>query len=70
MLQLLVTNTDAMPAPTILFLDLQTELPSVAKEDEAHHKPHPVATKEWMEAVYTFQDVQTQANLCTWIGEM
>ena len=26
--------------------------------------------KEWIDAVYTFQYVQTQADLYTWIGEM
>ena len=54
MLQSLVNNTDATPAPTILFLDIQMEIPHVAEEDEAQHKPPPPPTKEWTEAVYTF----------------
>ena len=69
-LNLLVNNKDAALTPTTLFLDIPTEIPNDADEDNAQQKPPPVPPKEWTKIVYTFQDVQTQANLCTWTGEM
>ena len=37
---------------------------------DAKQMPPPAPSKEWIENVYTFQDLQTQVNLCTWTGEM
>ena len=70
MLQPLVHNTDAAPAPTNLFSDNISDMPQVEEEEDQQHKPPPKPAKEWTEAVYTFQDVQTQANLCTWTGAL
>ena len=70
MLQPLVHNTDAAPAPKNLFSDNISDMPQVEEEEDQQHQPPPKPAKEWTEAVYTFQDVQTQANLCTWTGAM
>ena len=70
MLDPLINNTDVVLAPAPLFLDLSAEIPYVEEEEDAKQKPPPPPTKEWTKVVYTFQDVQTQAHLCTQIGEM
>ena len=70
MLNPLVNNSDTAPAPATLIPDLQADMPQVEEEDEAKPSRMPEPPKEWIEHVYTFQDLQTQANLCTWTGEM
>ena len=54
MLNPLVNNTDATPAPATLFLDLPADVPQVTKEDEAQQKLPPLPRKEWTDTVYTF----------------
>ena len=64
MLQPLVHNTDAMPAPGI-FPDTISEMLQVDEEEEAKQPPPPPPPKQRTENVYTFQDLQTQANVWT-----
>ena len=40
------------------------------EEEDAKQTRPPEPPKKWTKHVYTFQDLQTKANLCTWIGEM
>ena len=70
MLNPLIDNMDVAPAPSTLFPDLSVEMVHVEEEEDAKQTRPPEPPKEWIEHVYTFQDLQTQANLCTWIGEM
>ena len=70
MLNPLVSSSDAAPAPAMLIPDLPTEMPQVEEEEDAKPSRTLEPPKEWTEHVYTFQDLQTQANLCTWTGEM
>ena len=65
MLNPLVSNSDVAPAPAMLIPDLPTEMPQVEEEEDAKPSKTPEPPKEWTEHVYTFQDLQTQANLCT-----
>ena len=62
MLQPLVHNTDVALALGI-FPDTISEMPQVDEEEEAKQPPPPLPPKEWTQNVYTFQDLQTQANL-------
>lgn len=71
MLKLLVNNIEANPAAATLFPEQQADFLAEADEDDtATPQPPPPLPKEWMETVYTFQDLQSQAELCTWIGEL
>ena len=70
MLQPLIHNTDAAQAPNNLFPNTISDMPQGEEEEDKQHKPPPVPAKEWTEMVYTFQDLQTQANLCTWTGAL
>ena len=71
MLNPLIDNQDATPTMATLFPEVTTDMPQVdEEEEETQHHPPPAPTKEWIETIYTFQDVQSQANLCTWIGEL
>ena len=69
MLNPLINNADAAPTPSTLFPDLPIEMPHVEEEEDAKQPPPPEPPKKWIEHVYTFQDLQTQANLCNWIGD-
>ena len=60
----LVNNSDAALAPTTLIPDLQANMPQVEEEEEARPSRAQEPPKEWTEHIYTFQDLQTQANLC------
>ena len=70
MLNPLIDNEDAAPPPNTLFPNITADIPQVEEEVDIQQPPPPQPTKEWTEHVYTFQDLQTQANLCNWIGEI
>ena len=40
------------------------------EEEDPTPSKVPPPPKEWTDQVYTFQDLQTQANLCNWTGEI
>ena len=54
MLNPLVNNLDAAPAPAMLIPDLQADMPQVEEEEEAKPSRTPEPPKEWTEHVYTF----------------
>ena len=64
MLNPLVDNDDAAPPPESLFPNITGDPPQVDEEVDTKQPPLPPPAKEWTEMVYTFQDLQTQANLC------
>ena len=70
MLNPLVSNDDATPPLEGLFPDTISKMPHMDEEEEAKQPPPPPPPKEWTENVYTFQDLQTQVNLCNSTGEM
>ena len=70
MLNPLIDNEDAAPALATLFPEVTPNMRQVDEEEEAKQPPPPPPPKEWTKNVYTFQDLQTQANLYNWTGEM
>ena len=63
MLNPLVDKDDAAPPPESLFTNITTDSPQVEEEADTKRPPLPLPAREWTETVYTFQDLQTQANL-------
>ena len=53
----LISNKEAAPAPVILFPDIQGDIPIEVEIDDVPPKPLLAPLKEWIEAIYTFQDV-------------